>query len=121
MESNLITLALCMILAFLLGVASAILSGLAFEEVSVSIRRWWRGRHKGPCSTDATCQLVTDYSFLSPVKPFVGYWEIRYLKNGAFRLVQLDTDDWIDYNPKAQWAEECNQNCGCQLVKGVKP
>ena len=119
MESNLLTLALCMILAFLLGVASAILSGLAFEEVSVSIRRWWRGRHKEPCSTDAHCQPITDYSFLSPVKPFVGYWEIRYLKNGAFRLVQLD--DWIDYNPKAQWAEECNQNCGCQRFKEVQP
>ena len=119
MESNLITLALYMILAFLLGVASAILSGLAFEEVSVSIRRWWRGIHKGPCSTDARCQLITDCSFLSPVKPFVGYWEIRYLKNGAFRLVQLDSDDGIDYNPKVQWAEERNQNCGCQLVKEV--
>ena len=119
MESHLITLALCMILAFLLGVVSAILSGLAFEEVSASIRRWWRRRRKRPCSTDATCLLITDYSLLSPVKPFVGYWEIRYLKNGAFRLVQLDTDDWIDYNPKAQWAEERNQNCGCQRVKEV--
>ena len=105
MESNSIALALWIILAFLLGVASAILSGLAFEEVSASIRRWWRGRHKGPCSTDATCQPVTDYSFISPVKPFVGH--------------RLDTDDWIDYNPKAQWVEERNQNCGCQLVKEV--
>lgn len=119
MEIHLMELVLCMILAFLLGVASAILSGLAFEEVSASIRRWWRGRHKGPCSTDSTCQPLTDYSSLSSVKPFVGYWELRYLKNGAFSLVPLDTGDGIDYNPKVQWAEERNQNCGCQLVKEV--
>lgn len=119
MNSHLVVLALCMIAAFLLGIGSAVVLDLAFEDASRLAKNWWRTRSKGSRRADIQCPPADADPFFCPAKPLISYWTLRMLEDGSMHLVENELDDWIDYNPKEQWAEERNQSCECQRLKEV--
>lgn len=117
MNSHLVLLALCMIAAFFLGIGAAVVLDLAFEDAFRLAKNWWRTRSKGSRRADIQCPPADADPFFCLTKPRGSHWT---LWDGSVHLVELERDAWIDYNPKAQWAEERNQSCECHKFEEVK-
>ena len=116
MNSHLVAFALCMIAAFFLGIGAAVVLDFAFEDASRLAKNWWRTRGKGSRRAYIQCPPADADPFFCPAKPRGSHWTLR---DGRVHLVARVHDDWIDYNPKEQWAEERNQSCECQRLKEV--